>query len=95
MKKSKTESKWKTMRGSRTKNVPSVKTLLSLQYKIELLPLSEKDGGGFWATIPLLKGCQSDGNTPDEAIHNLRGAQEAWFISAIKNNDPIPLPHKL
>jgi predicted RNase H-like HicB family nuclease len=73
----------------------SLQKLVALPYKIELLPLSKEDGSGFLAMVPLLKGCQSDGNTPDEAIHNLREAQKAWFASALKNDDPIPLPGKI
>jgi predicted RNase H-like HicB family nuclease len=73
----------------------SLQKLIALPYKIELLPLSKEDGSGFLAMVPLLKGCQSDGNTPDEAIHNLREAQKAWFASALKNDDPIPLPGKI
>lgn len=65
---------------------------MKLAYKIELTPLSKADGGRYLATIPLLKGCHSDGRTPDEAIKNLREAQRAWFESALKNGDPIPVP---
>ena len=70
----------------------SLKELLKLPYKIELVPLSSSDGGGYLALIPLLKGCQSDGQTPDAAIRNLREAQKAWFGSALKHGDPIPHP---
>ncbi|MBI3585511.1 MAG: type II toxin-antitoxin system HicB family antitoxin [Ignavibacteriales bacterium] len=65
---------------------------MKLSYKIELTPLTTEEGGGYLATIPLLKGCQSDGSTPDEAINNLREAQEAWLASALEHGDPIPLP---
>lgn len=70
----------------------SLRELMKLPYKIELMPLAEKDGGGYFASIPLLKGCQSDGVTPDEAIDSLREAEQAWFRSALKHGDPIPLP---
>ena len=66
--------------------------LMKLPYKIELIPLSKVDGGGYFATIPLLKGCQSDGRTPDEAIEHLLQARRAWFESAIKHGDVIPIP---
>lgn len=83
-------------RRSLKKNGPkkgySVDTLMGLSYKIELTPLSKDDGGGYLATIPLLKGCASDGRTPDEAIRNLREAQKAWFFSSLKHDDPIPVP---
>ena len=84
------------MDGMKTSTVkPSqqvVRNYLSLPYKIELIPISEKEGGGYYAMIPLLKGCQSDGATPDEAIKNLREAQVAWMTSAVKHGDPIPVP---
>lgn len=67
-------------------------SLMKLPYKIELIPLSKIDGGGYFATIPLLKGCQSDGKTPDEAIEHLQQARRAWFESAIKHGDSIPIP---
>ena len=73
-------------------NGHSLASLMNLPYKIELTPLDRADGGGFLAIVPLLKGCQSDGRTPDEAIQNLREAQKAWFASARKHNDRIPLP---
>lgn len=66
---------------------------LSLPYKIELFPISKKEGGGYLASIPLLQGCQSDGSTPDEAVYNLREAQRAWIVSALKHGDEIPKPH--
>ena len=73
-------------------NVRPLRYFLNLPYKIELTPLSNTDGGGYFATIPLLRGCQSDGITPDEAIENLREAQKAWIRSALKHGDPIPIP---
>lgn len=76
----------------RRTNGRAVNELLRLPYKIELTPMSKADGGGYLAVVPLLKGCQSDGKTPDEAIQNLREAQKAWFTSALKHDDAIPLP---
>ncbi len=77
---------------ARNRKTKSLRDLMKLPYKIELTPLSKEDGGGYLAIIPLLSGCQSDGNTPDEAIQNLREAQKGWFNSALKHDDPIPLP---
>ena len=74
------------------RNGKCLRTLMKRPYRIELVPLSPDDGGGYLATIPLLKGCQSDGRTPDEAIQHLREAQRAWLESALKHGDPIPLP---
>jgi antitoxin HicB len=62
---------------------------LSLRYDIHLEGLEE---GGYAATIPLLKGCMSDGETPVEAVTNLEEAKTLWLEVAIKQNNPIPEP---
>ena len=85
----------KAKKNATPQNGKSLRRLLQLPYKIEFTPLTKEDGGGYLAAIPLLKGCQSDGPTPDEAIKNLREAQRAWFESALKHGDPIPLPQVL
>ena len=35
--------------------------------------------GGFWAEIPALAGCVSEGETLDEALANIREAAEGWL----------------
>ena len=45
-------------------------------------PLSEEDGGGFFATVPDLPGCMSDGETPEEALVNVQDAILAWIEAA-------------
>ena len=39
----------------------------------------EKDNHGFYAWCPELKGCQSQGQTLDEAIANIREAIELYL----------------
>jgi len=39
----------------------------------------EKDGHGFYAWCPELRGCQSEGNTIEEAIANIREAIELYL----------------
>ncbi len=62
---------------------------LSLRYDIHLEGLEE---GGYFATIPLLKGCMSDGETPVEAVKNLEEAKTLWLEGAIEQNMAIPEP---
>ena len=62
---------------------------LSLRYDIHLEGLEE---GGYAATIPLLKGCMSDGETPVEAVTNLEEAKELWLEGALELNISIPEP---
>ncbi|MDQ2802616.1 MAG: type II toxin-antitoxin system HicB family antitoxin [Pseudomonadota bacterium] len=54
--------------------------------------LSEEDGGGYLATYLDLPGCVSDGETPEEAIANLKDAAESWIETARALGWPIPAP---
>jgi predicted RNase H-like HicB family nuclease len=94
MKKTEGVRKSRRQRSARNGNGKPIRELMKLRYKIELTPLAKEDGGGYLAVIPLLRGCHSDGKTPDEAIENLREAQAAWFSSALKHDDPIPRPQR-
>ncbi len=41
--------------------------------------------GGFWAEIPALPGCVSEGETWDETLANVREAAEGWLeVSAAR-----------
>lgn len=44
------------------------------------------------ADIPDLKSCLAHGDTPEEAIAELRLASEAWLEAARANGLPIPEP---
>ena len=35
--------------------------------------------GGFWAEIPALKGCYSEGDTFEDTLANIREAAEGWL----------------
>jgi antitoxin HicB len=60
-----------------------IKYYMSLQYRINLRPLSDDDGGGWLAEAIELPGCVSDGDSPAEAIQNLESAKEAWITTAL------------
>lgn len=61
-------------------------------YKIEIIELSEEDGGGFLAQVPKLPGCISDGETHSEAIENVKDAIQCWIETAKELGRPIPGP---
>lgn len=63
-----------------------------LEYKIEIAPLSEEDGGGYLATVPDLPGCTSDGESPQEAVTNVQDAIQCWIEAARKMGRQIPQP---
>lgn len=38
-----------------------------------------KDENGYWAEVPALKGCFTQGNTIEETIQNVKEAINTWF----------------
>jgi predicted RNase H-like HicB family nuclease len=47
-----------------------------MKLKIVLHPAEE---GGYWAEVPGLPGCVSEGDTFDEALANIREAAAGWL----------------
>jgi antitoxin HicB len=65
-----------------------------LDYPVVIEPLPAEDGGGFIATVPDLPGCMSDGDTPEEALANVRDAVAAWIDEASALGRPVPKPSR-
>lgn len=65
-----------------------------LEYPVLIEPLSEDDGGGFAAIVPDLPGCMSDGDTPEEAIANVRDAIRMWIEAAGELGRVVPAPSR-
>ena len=53
---------------------------------------SEEDGAWI-ADVPDLKSCSAFGNSPEEAVSEVRVAMEAWLAAARKARLSIPKPH--
>lgn len=62
---------------------------LSLPYTIELTP---DDDGVWFAAIPLLKGCMTQGASREDALIMLDEAKELWLETALEEGIPIPEP---
>ena len=65
-----------------------------LEYPVVVEPIIPEDGGGFAAIVPDLPGCMSDGDTPEEALGNIRDAIAAWIEAARDMGRPIPKPSR-
>jgi predicted RNase H-like HicB family nuclease len=65
---------------------------MRLIHTLEIAPLADELGGGYLATIPDLPGCMSDGETPEEALHNVQDAIESWIEAAKEWKQEIPKP---
>jgi antitoxin HicB len=67
----------------------SLEYYLSLSYPIELIP----DEDGYWfAQIPLLPGCMTQGTSRNEALDMLDEAKALWLETAISEDMEIPEP---
>jgi antitoxin HicB len=62
---------------------------LSLPYTIELKP--DVDGAWF-AEIPLLEGCMTNGTSRNDALDMIDDVKRAWLITALELGFPIPEP---
>lgn len=65
---------------------------MTLDYPVNIEKLPPEDGGGYLATVPLLPGCMSDGETPEEALRNVQDAITAWLDAARAWGRPVPEP---
>lgn len=63
-----------------------------LAYPVLVSPLPADEGGGYLATVPDLPGCMSDGDTPEQAIVNVRDAIVAWIEAAGDLGRVVPPP---
>lgn len=61
-------------------------------YRVEIQPLAEAQGGGFVALVPELPGCMSDGGSPEDALHNAYDAIACWIEAAEEAGREVPQP---
>ena len=58
-------------------------------YRVEI---SYSSSDGYIARVPELPGCSASGDTPEEAIVEVRMAMELWLEIAKEDREPIPQP---
>ena len=63
---------------------------MSAKYEI-ILFWSDEDQV-FIADVPELPGCMAHGNTPEEALKQVKEAIQLWIDTAREFGDPIPQP---
>lgn len=61
-----------------------------LVMKVKIIVHKAKEGG-FWAEVPAMPGCVSQGETLDEIRENIREAIELWIEAG--EDQPIDLEH--
>ena len=65
---------------------------MNLDYTYIIKPINDESGFYYYARVLELDGCQSDGDTFEEAYNNLRDAMLGWLETKIKMKKEIPLP---
>lgn len=67
---------------------------MGLGYNYMIQPISDESGTYYYARILEMDGCQSTGETFEEAYQNLREAMEGWIEVKLNAGYDIPLPKK-
>ena len=70
----------------------SVKDYMELPYNYIVQPITDESGSYFYARVLELDGCQSTGNTFEEAYENLKEAMEGWIEAKLEGGFDVPLP---
>lgn len=72
-----------------------VKDYMELPYNYIIQPISDESGKYYYARVLELDGCQSDGDTFDEAYENLREAMKGYIETKLENGMSVPVPHSV
>lgn len=69
-----------------------VKKYLNLPYNYIIHSVNDESGLYFYARVLELDGCQSTGETFEEAYKNLMEAMEGWIEAKLEGGFEVPLP---
>lgn len=58
-----------------------------MKLRILIHPAEE---GGYWAEVPALPGCVSQGETREEVLENIHEAARGWLAVAAEREKPDP-----
>lgn len=70
----------------------NVKEYLELPYNYIIQPVNDESGCYFYARVLELDGCQSTGETFEEAYENIKEAMEGWIEAKLEGGFDVPLP---
>jgi predicted RNase H-like HicB family nuclease len=60
----------------------------SVNYTVKIHPAAE---GGYWAEVPALPGCFSQGETLEEVTAMVREAMEFYLAALLRRGEPFPV----
>lgn len=64
----------------------------SLPYSFIIQPITDESGSYYYGRILELDGCQSSGDTFDEAYQGLQEAMEGYIETKLDNGFDVPIP---
>lgn len=63
-----------------------------MPYTYMVQPISDESGNYFYGRILELDGCQSTGDSFEEAYESLQEAMEGWIEAKLANGFEVPIP---
>ncbi len=69
-----------------------VEEYMKLPYHYMVNPVSDESGDYFYASVLELEGCQSTGDSFQEAYDSLREAMQGWIQTKLENGFSVPEP---
>ena len=69
-----------------------IKHYMELPYNYIVQPIKDESGEYFYSRVLEFDGCQSTGDTFEEAYDNLKEAMQGWIEAKLENGFDIPLP---
>jgi len=73
-------------------NTQSVREIEAIMRRPYRRVISGEPVEGYLAEVLDLRGCMTAGETPEEALRNLKDATSLWIESALVHGDAIPEP---
>lgn len=69
-----------------------IEEYINLPYNYIIHPVNDESGQYFYARILELDGCQSTGETFEEAYENIKDAMKGWIETKLEAGYEVPLP---
>ena len=69
-----------------------IEEYMNMPYNYIVQPISDESGNYFHAKVLEFDGCQSTGETFEEAYNNLKDAMKGWIEAKIEGGFEVPLP---
>lgn len=69
-----------------------VKDYMKLPYNYIIQPIEDESGAYYYAKVLEFDGCQSSGETFEEAYNNLKEAMQGWIETKLEAGLEIPIP---